>query len=193
MDDRQERFRRIYDDSYEAILGYALRRTASGDDAVDAVAETFLVAWRRLDDVPEGDRARLWLYGTARKVLANQHRSRRRQRDLADRLRAELPRLTGTVAHGAGDGDDMRSIGRAFRRLAEADRDLLILVAWEGLDARQVADVLRCTRATARVRLHRARKRFARALEHEGVQRIDAAGHARSGRATARHGTEEAR
>lgn len=64
-DDRQERFRVVYDDNYELILGYALRRTDTADDAADVVADTFLVAWRRLDDVPKGEQARLWLYGTA--------------------------------------------------------------------------------------------------------------------------------
>ncbi|HSH59182.1 MAG TPA: sigma factor, partial [Acidimicrobiales bacterium] len=73
MSERRERFHRIYDTNYERILGYALRRTATVEDAYDVVSETFLTAWRRLDDVPDGERARLWLYGTARNVLTNQH------------------------------------------------------------------------------------------------------------------------
>ncbi len=188
---RQERFQVIFDDNYELILGYALRRTDTADDAADVVADTFLAAWRRLDDVPEGERARLWLYGAARRVLSNHYRGLRRQRRLADRLRADLPRLVADIPAPAYEGSDTGRIAAAFGRLTPADRDLLILVGWEGVDPAQVADVLGCTRATARVRLHRARKRFTKALETEGVQRNDAAGHEPSRWATARPGTEE--
>ena len=66
-EDRRRRFEDIYTANCTPILGYALRRTGSGDDAADIVAETFLTAWRRLDDVPPGDEARLWLYGVARR------------------------------------------------------------------------------------------------------------------------------
>ena len=61
------------------MLGYALRRTDNTDDAADVLAETFLVAWRRPDEIPPGPQARLWLYGTARRVLANQRRAERRR------------------------------------------------------------------------------------------------------------------
>lgn len=192
MRDRQERFERIYDDNYELLLGYALRRTDTAEDAADVVAETFLTAWRRLDDVPEGGRARLWLYGTARKVLGNHFRSLRRQRRLADRLRIDLPRLIGD-ATAASEGPDGRAIGAAFARLTVTDRDLLIMVGWEDLDPGQIAAVLGCTRATVRVRLHRARRRFSQELEKEGVQRIRVAGHEPSRWATAHPDTEETR
>jgi len=186
--DRQERFRTIYDDNYDLIRGYALRRTATADDAADVVADTFLAAWRRLDDVPEGERARLWLYGTARKVLANHYRGQHRQRRLADRLESDRPPVNGALV---GDGPDPDRISAAFGRLSPADRDLLILVGWEELDPGQIAAVLGCVRATARVRLHRARKRFAKALQQERVKSNAAAGHEPSRWATARPGTEE--
>jgi DNA-directed RNA polymerase specialized sigma24 family protein len=72
--ERRHRFEELYAAHHASLLGYALRRTANTDDAADVLAETFLAAWRRLDDVPPGPQARLWLYGTARRVLANQRR-----------------------------------------------------------------------------------------------------------------------
>lgn len=69
--DLDDRFRVLYAAHLNAILGYALRRVAAPEDAADVVAETFLIAWRRCADVPPGGEARLWLYGVARRVLAN--------------------------------------------------------------------------------------------------------------------------
>lgn len=154
---RRRRFEDVYAACHGPVLGYALRRTDSSDDAADVVAETFLTAWRRLDEVPAGDAARLWLYGVARRVLANMRRGRRRRLALADRLRAELaagyrpPEVTGERAE----------ITRVFRSLPEADRELLALAAWEGLDPGQIAVTLGCSRNAARIRLHRARRRLA--------------------------------
>ena len=70
-DERQHRFEEIYAANHDAVLGYVLRRTENSDDAADVIAETFLTAWRRLDDVPGGGEARLWLYGVAKRMLAN--------------------------------------------------------------------------------------------------------------------------
>ena len=159
-DGRRQRFETVYAANHGPVLGYVLRRTASPDDAADVIAETFLTAWRRLDDVPPGDAGRLWLYGVARRVLANYHRGERRRSALAERLRADLaaapppPQFTGELA----------CIARAFRRLPEADRELLALAGWEGLDAGQIAVTLGCSRNAARIRLHRARRRIAAEL-----------------------------
>jgi RNA polymerase sigma factor (sigma-70 family) len=153
--ERRARFTSMYQANYHRLLGYALRRT-SEEAAADVVAEVFLAAWRRLDDVPEGEAARLWLYGTARRVVANQERSRRRRARLVDRIsreRAADPRTPQT-----GPAAD------AFARLGGDDRELLALVAWEGLDAGEIAQVYGCSRNAARIRLHRARRRFAREL-----------------------------
>src|SRR5262245_66179247 len=85
---RPRRCEALYQSNYSAILGYALRR-APADDAADVVADTFLAAWRRISDVPEGDEARLWLYGAARRVLANRSRSERRRKRAGARLASE--------------------------------------------------------------------------------------------------------
>jgi RNA polymerase sigma factor (sigma-70 family) len=172
---RRIRFERLYEDNSHLILAYALRRTDRAADAADVVSSTFLVAWRRLDDLPEGDRARLWLYGTARRVLANHFRSLRRARALNDKLRADLElaveqveaQLEEVEAQLTGPSSD--ALAHAFGRLSGDDQELLTLVGVEGLDRRQVADVLGCSRANVRIRLHRARRRFANELERVGI------------------------
>ncbi len=170
--ERRRRFEEIYGASCGPILGYLLRRAASPEDAADMLAETFLAAWRRLDDIPPGDQARLWLYGVARHVLANYRRGERRRSALAARLRADIvasyqpPEHTGELAR----------IAAAFRGLPEADRELLALIGWEGLDPGQAASVLGCSRNAARIRLHRARRRLAAALgRQQAVARPDPA------------------
>src|SRR6185312_15825885 len=87
---QRDRFEAVYDAYYPAIHQYAARRTSSPDDTADVISETFLTAWRRIGDVPEGERALLWLYGVARRVLANQQRGASRRAGLAERLRDEL-------------------------------------------------------------------------------------------------------
>jgi len=175
--DRRDRFAAIYERHCEPVLGYALRRTANGEDAADVVAETFLTAWRRIDDLPEGDGARLWLYGVARRVLANHHRGERRRSELGDRLRQDLagvhadPEYTGELA----------TVAAAFRALPDADRELLGLVGWEGLDPKGIAAVLGCSPNAVRIRLHRARRRFAAELEHRGNQPRSALARATNG------------
>lgn len=85
-----ERFAALFERIHRPLLAYALRRVSDPADAADVVAETFLVAWRRLDDVPAGEAARPWLFGVARRVLANHYRGERRRDALADRLRDQL-------------------------------------------------------------------------------------------------------
>lgn len=190
MTERRERFRIVYDDTYDQVLGYALRRVDDPADAHDVVSETYLVAWRRLDEVPDGDRARLWLYGTARRVLANLHRGKRRRENLVERVGSDLAAGTG-AAPDPGAGDRAR-VAAAFARLPERDREVLVLCGWEGLDAGEIAEVLGCRREAARVRLHRARKRFAAELATEGLQRPTDDGHLTYRRAIARPEPEEA-
>jgi RNA polymerase sigma factor (sigma-70 family) len=153
---RQVRFEAVYAANQAAILGYALRRTSSPDDAADVLAETFLTAWRRLDDLPGGDETRLWLYGVARRVLANYYRGERRRTALAGRLRDEVAQ---SYAPPEPDGNAAR-VTAALRGLPERDRELLMLAAWERLDYGQIAVVLGCSRNAVRIRLHRARRRL---------------------------------
>jgi RNA polymerase sigma factor (sigma-70 family) len=159
-DERRRRFEAVYAAHRGPILGYVLRPTDNPDDAADVIAETFLTAWRRLEDMPLDPQARLWLYGVARRVLANHHRGERRRSALADRLRADL---AAEYRPPEFDGDQAR-IAEAFRRLPAGDRELLALSAWEGLGYGQIAVVLGCSRNAMRLRLFRARKRLAAEL-----------------------------
>jgi len=164
--DPETRFRRLFDDAERDLLAYALRRVERPEDAADIVAETFLVAWRRLDDVPPGAAARLWLYGVARRQLANQRRGHARRSQLVDRLRRELP---GALAlAGTGQDDRAEAVRGALARLTDEDRELLTLTSWEGLSPGEVATVLELPAVTLRSRLHRARKRLRSELEREG-------------------------
>src|SRR4051794_31069206 len=98
---REDRFEEVFREHYDAVRGFAFRRVP-GDLAQDAVAETFLVAWRRLDDVPAD--ALPWLYGVARRVLANQRRS-------ADRSSALERRLAAAAGASAGSNDPRENVG----------------------------------------------------------------------------------
>jgi RNA polymerase sigma factor (sigma-70 family) len=160
----EQRFARLYHEHAREILGYALRRCPEPEDAADAVAETFLVAWRRLAEVPLGPEARLWLFGTARLVVANQRRGERRRNRLAEQLSAELERRLP-----AEEAADPTGILEALNALEEPERELLMLVGWEELTPAQAARVLGITALAARSRLHRARRRLrARLAEAEG-------------------------
>ena len=161
-EERTARFEAVYTATFAHLLGYALRRCDCPEDAADVVAETFAIAWRRLDSVPPGDQARLWLYGVARNVLANQRRGAARRADLSAALAAEV---TGFYEQRSEDD----AVRRAFRTLPADDRELLSLVAWEGLDHGEIAVLLRCSRNAVRIRLHRARKRLNSALASAGA------------------------
>jgi RNA polymerase sigma-70 factor (ECF subfamily) len=148
------RFEALFRQNADTVLAYATRRS-DPDTAQEVVAETFAVAWRRLDVVP--DPALAWLLGVARKVLANERRSRSR----ADALKLRLVRGSGASSEDTAEVVDARlSVQAALDGLPPADREVLELLAWEGLSADQAADVLGCSRAAIAVRLHRARRRF---------------------------------
>lgn len=155
------RFEALFAAHYAAVLKYAARRVGAGA-ADEIVAETFLVAWRRLDRVP--DSALPWLYGTARRVIANEYRRRYRAGRLTDRIRAQP--AVPCVDPGDAVPESMR-IHQALARLSERDREALRLTEWEQLDSAEAAQVLGCTKASFAVRLHRARRRFAQALAED--------------------------
>jgi RNA polymerase sigma-70 factor, ECF subfamily len=165
MADDRDRFERIYRENFRAVLRFAVARI-DPERAKDVAAETFLVAWRRLDQVP--DEPRPWLLGVARRVIAGQFRSEARREALTRRLQ---------TAHGdAGPADlsgviaDRDRVLTAFATLRERDREVLRLVTWDGLDAADAAEVLGVTKLDFAVRLHRARRRLRRELERSDEQ-----------------------
>lgn len=163
---REESFRRLYADHFDAVLGFALRRVDRPEDAADVTADTFLVAWRRLAHVPDPPETRAWLYGVARRVLANHRRGEGRRSALGDRLRRELavhvPDTSDDVVQGA-------DVTAAMRRLSGRDQEVLELHLWEGLEPREIAEVLGLTTVVVRPRLSRARARLREVLGNDPV------------------------
>lgn len=153
---RADDFRALYDAHFDGILGFALRRSATPEDAADVVSETFLTAWRRFDEVPEAE-ARLWLFGVARRLLANRRRSNLRRERLGARLRGDLAAAVPDHAQRVATTTDIQ---RALRKVSERDREILELSLWEGLEPREIAAVLEVAEGTARTRLSRARARL---------------------------------
>lgn len=152
-DDRVERFRVLYDESYPRVMTFVMRRARTRDDVEDVVSEVFATAWRRLDDLP--DAALPWIYGVARRTLANHYRTIDRKERLHGRVQKEPPSEPG----------EFDAVHEALDRLRPDDREILTLNAWDDLESPEIAGVLGITASTAAVRLHRARKRFAKELE----------------------------
>jgi RNA polymerase sigma-70 factor, ECF subfamily len=153
----RDHFEVLYAEHAGAVRGYAMRRT-SPSLADDVVAEAFTTAWRRLEDVPADPRA--WLLAVAHRVLANQRRATARQRALLDRLEHEdfsSVEITTDYLNGR--------VLDALNHLKDADRETLLLIAWEGLSHREAAQVLGIREATFSVRFHRAKRRLARDLK----------------------------
>ena len=160
MADDKERFERIYRENFAAVLRFAAFRI-DPERAKDVAAETFLVAWRRLDDVPADPRP--WLLGVARKVIADQFRSQARRNALAARLQDSPNReVDGDVA---AELSERERVLAAFAALREHDREILRVVAWDALSPAEAAEALGLTRLAFAVRLHRARRRLERKLE----------------------------
>lgn len=146
----------LYKGHVEQLAHYVSRRTAVSE-VQDVIAETFLIAWRRFDELPTDPIP--WLFVTARHVMANSHRLDQRRRTLDDKL----------TSHFAGSVEpesrtDLSEIDQqlvtAITRLPQAEREAFILVAWDGLDAYRASRALGCSPATFRMRLHRARQKL---------------------------------
>ena len=156
---REKRFRELFALHERSILGYALRRVSDPTEAAEIVSETLLVAWRRIDDVSDAADARPWLFGIARKVLANQRRGALRRRRLSERLARFATRVAIDLPAGGGSsGDD--GVAAALGRLSEHDAELLRLTYWESLKPAELAVVFDVEPSTIRSQLTRARSRF---------------------------------
>lgn len=145
-----QRFERIYEEHRPAVRAYVRRRSPESW-VEDVVEDVFVVCLRRIDDVPREPLP--WLYAVARKTLANE---RRRQARVA-------PADPGVAYEPEPVGD--AGLAAAFASLSADDREVLRLVAWEGLSPRDAAAVLGCSGVAARVRYHRAKTRLRAALD----------------------------
>lgn len=168
-DDKEARFTALYERHYADVLRYAARR-AGTEAAAEVASETFLTAWRRLDAVP--DRQPLpWLYVTARQCLANELRKRERRQRLDTALQIEAGAAARDVRDGPADSADAATgqldVLAALATLPANDQEALRLTEWEDLDHAAAARAAGCSAAAFKVRLHRARRRLARALDEQ--------------------------
>ena len=166
----RERFEALHRNYYDEILCLVARRS-DPQTARDVTADTFLAAWRRIDTL-RSSKEQAWLYVTARKMLANENRSRGR--------RARLDQHLQSQPHIDADDPAERIADRLFARqlfdqLPLKDREVLALTEWEQLDIGTAAQVADCSPATFRVRLHRARRRLAAVHEQSLKQPAESA------------------
>jgi RNA polymerase sigma factor (sigma-70 family) len=167
---REARFTEVFTECYGSVLAFA-RRRLDESLAQDVVAETFLIAWRRFDELRTDPLP--WLYRIASNVVANQRRADAR-RDRLD-ARARLERATTSI-DPSQSLTESASLAAAFASLTDQDREVLRLAHWEGLGAAAGGTVLGCAPSTFKVRLHRARRRFAKALTDESRSDLSVAG-----------------
>ncbi|HWA54674.1 MAG TPA: sigma-70 family RNA polymerase sigma factor [Solirubrobacterales bacterium] len=161
----RERFEECFRAHYADVLAFAVRRLGDRGTAEDATSDTFAVAWRRRERIP--DPALPWLYAVALRVISNQYRSSERRRKLDRRLTHEA--VPAPQASDPVDSLDRRdSFAIAFGQLTEPEREVLRLVAWDGLSTVDAARVFGCSPGAFRVRLHRARRKLAKHLRAAG-------------------------
>lgn len=165
--DPEQRFGRLYRQMHPEILGYLARRIGE-QEAIDAAADVFVVAWRRISDVPEGDAARPWLFGVARNVLRNRRRATRRYwRFLQHNRSLQFDRSEG-LEPIVVRRHECEEVVAALARLRPDEQELLRLVAWEELPYAEIAEVLGCSRHAVDQRVQRAVRHLASAMGRNG-------------------------
>lgn len=160
-----EAFESLFRAHYGDLLRFAVRRVGV-DAAGDVVADVFAVAWRRRDIVPAGAE-RLWLFGVAANVVANEQRSELRRKGLATRLAGERLTVPADVIDPSDSVSTAIVVRAALNRLTPAEQEALRLTEWDQLDIDEAAQVACCSRSTFRVRLHRARRHLAARLDEQ--------------------------
>jgi RNA polymerase sigma-70 factor (ECF subfamily) len=153
----------LFEAHYGDIYKYCVRRLGRSD-AEDATADVFAVAWRRIQEMPEGEMARAWLYGVAFRVVGNQYRGRRRRSRLSARL-AEAPHEPSQPEEPEAEFVELIS---ALGQLSPSDQELLRLSAWDGLTREEIARVLGIKANAVDQRIHRARNRLKSRLDRLG-------------------------
>lgn len=161
MQSGEERFAELYTRHVQSVYAYC-RRRADYDHVDDLVADTFLTAWRKIDQVPKGELALAWLYGVAYRALLHHWRSSSRRRRLADKVSRLVPDYTPDSDHLFVQREDARQVLNAASQLKPIDQEILRLALWEELDHAQVAVVLDLAPGAVRQRLSRALKNLTR-------------------------------
>ncbi len=165
MTKRQQRFETFYRTNYRRVMAYALRRTGRMEWAYDVVADTFLIAWQRFDQVDEED-SLPWLFGVAYRVISTGRRDSIRDATTHGRyVIAEPADYEFDFEGWLTAKDELSKVMAALKHLSKPDREILMLVAWENLDIKDIAIVLGIAYPAARTRLHRARAALRKASE----------------------------
>lgn len=159
----ETRYRVVFDRHRDQVYAY-FRRRIDADTARDCTAETFVIAWRKVDDIPEGDELR-WLYRVARNVLRNAYRARRRSRVVLGEVRDVA--VTETPETILLRNEEDREVIEALHRLRFGDQEVLLLSVWEELPHVDIAEILGCSPHAVSQRLHRASRRLASELDRE--------------------------
>ena len=169
-EESKRNFEAVYAAHVRQVLAYCLRRTGQSE-AHDATAEVFVVAWRRVTELPAPPEVLPWLYGVAANVLRNQTRSTRRLRNLVGKIGAQPERVQyGPETHMARRAEHAE-VHRAIDALKPIYREVIKLVEWEELSRDQVAEMLGVSRAAVDQRVHRAFQQLERTLKHLAVDR----------------------
>lgn len=157
--------RALFEQHADRVFAYAGRHIGSGT-AQDVVSDVFLVAWRRVDEVPVD--ALPWLLVVARNAISNRRRGIARQHRLADEL-ANLER-SSTATRGADEvALERRAMLAALAELSHVEREAVLLTGWDGLSVAQAAEVADCSRRAFELRLHRGRNRLRRVLDADNL------------------------
>jgi RNA polymerase sigma factor (sigma-70 family) len=157
-------FERLYEEHFEAIYAYVLRRAGSADTA-DLVADVFATAWRRIAVVPAPPDSRMWLYGVARRVVSQSYRTNARRVHLNVKLGRNVPSVARDEPSEPSDLEV--KVRGLLESLKDDDRELVTLIAWDGLTHAEVAVILGCSVNAIGIRWHRALKRLRRDLGAE--------------------------
>jgi len=151
-------FAALYTETNADVLAFLLRRCPTPEDAADCLAETYLVAWEKRNQVPDGVEARPWLFGVARNVMRRGHERHRRLAAAEQSLAEELQ--SAASARPARAPDELESITAALSELSAMDQEIITMISWDGLTPRQIGQVLGISPNVVRVRAHRARARL---------------------------------
>lgn len=164
---KEEAFRRLYDRHHRAVLAYFLRRT-DRESAYDCTEDAYLVAWRKLDAIPEGEAALAWLYAVSRRVLSNHRRSSMRRARLTKRLFGLGPTASAEPEPQVIRRAEEDEVVAAIADLSERDQEVIRLAYWEELPHTRIAGLLGCSVGAVDVRLHRAVRRLEKGLRRAG-------------------------
>lgn len=162
-ENQQQLFNTLYSNCAEDIISFIVRRTRTQSEAADVFAEVMLIAWRRIGEIPQGDDARLWLFGVARNVLKNSARSWGRRKRLIEKVASQIERPMELIST---EFDERTAfVQGALKQLRPIEEEIVCLNIWEQLTPTEIAVSMEMRPETVRTHLHRARTKLRNILE----------------------------